>query len=109
MVSTIFAGAINFIEEDGSVRNLMIDASHYLPEGYVRAGMEAGINAGIYQNSNKLVKPILLEYNTLYKSGTANVADTTEYERAIDAYIYDPCRIDFNFMKTLVNKTETTE
>lgn len=103
MVSTIFAGAKNFIEEDGTTRNLMIDNSHYLPEGYLRAGLEAGINAGIYQKSNKMVKPILLEYNTLYKEGTANITDNALYERPIDKYIYDPCRIDFN---TLYSFTE---
>lgn len=100
MVSTIFAGAIDFIEEDGTKRNLMrTDKSHYLPEGYLRAGMEAGVNAGIYQNSNKTIKPILLEYDTLYKEGTANQPDNTEYERPVDKFIYDPCRVDLNFMK----------
>lgn len=93
MVSTIFAGALNYVEEDGTMRNLMRDASHYVPEGYLRAGMEAGVNAGIYQNSNKLVKPILLEYHTLKR------ADTTAYERSVDAYLYDPCKIDLNFMR----------
>lgn len=96
MVSTIFAGALYFVEEDGTTRNLMRDASHYVPEGYVRAGLEAGVNAGIYNNSNKLVKPILLEYHTL------KTDDTTEYERPVDKFIYDPCRVDFNFMKALV-------
>ena len=100
MVSTIFAGALKFIEEDGTVRNLMRDASHYVPEGYVRAGMEAGVNAGIYQNSNKTVKPILLEYHTLHRE------DTTEYERTVDKYIYDPCRVDFTFMRKFVNSAE---
>ena len=105
MVSTIFAGAKDFIEEDGSKRNLMIDGSHYLPEGYLRAGLEAGVNAGIYQKSNKMIKPILLEYNTLYKEGTAKTPDTKEYERDVDKYIYDPCRIDLNFMRQF-SKTE---
>ena len=99
MVSTIFAGALNYVEEDGTTRNLMRDASHYVPEGYLRAGLEGGVNAGIYNNSNKLVKPILLEYHTLKRD------DTTEYERNIDKYLYDPCRIDLNFMKTLVSET----
>lgn len=92
MVSTIFAGALYFEEEDGTTRNLMRDASHYVPEGYLRAGMEAGVNAGIYNNSGKLVKPILLEYHTLKRE------DPTKYERDVDAYIYDPCRVDFNSM-----------
>lgn len=92
MVSTIFAGALCFEEEDGTVRNLMRDASHYVPEGYVRAGLEAGVNAGIYNNSGKMVKPILLEYHTLKRE------DSTEYERDIDSFIYDPCRVDLNSM-----------
>ena len=33
LVSTVFAGAEKFIEEDGSVRNLMRDYTHYKPEG----------------------------------------------------------------------------
>lgn len=103
MVSTIMAGAKDFIEEDGSKRDLMIDASHYLPEGYLRAGMEGGINAGIYQKSNKLVKPILLEYNTLYLEGTGASPEYIEYERTVDKFIYDPCRIDLNYMKKLVS------
>lgn len=102
MVSTIFAGALKFVEEDGTTRDLMRDASHYVPEGYLRAGMEAGINAGIYNNSNKLVKPILLEYHTLKRE------DTAEHERSIDQYIYDPCRIDLSFMKSLAENVATT-
>ncbi len=93
MVSTIFDGAKKFKEEDGSIRDLMRDASHYVPEGYLRAGMEAGTNAGIYNISNKLVKPILLEYSILIRE------DNTSYERAIDNYLYNPCRIDFNCLK----------
>lgn len=100
MVSTIFAGALYFVEEDGSTRNLMRDASHYVPEGYVRAGLEAGVNAGIYMNSGKTIKPILLEYHTL------KTDDTTEYERSVDKYIYDPCRVDLNFMRSFVETTE---
>ncbi len=100
MVSTIFAGALVFVEEDGTTRNLMRDASHYVPEGYVRAGLEAGVNAGIYNNSDKLVKPILLEYHTL------KTDDATEYERPVDKFIYDPCRVDFNFMRALVSSEE---
>lgn len=92
MVSTIFDGAKKFKEEDGTIRDLMRDASHYVPEGYLRAGMEAGTNAGIYNISNKLVKPILLEYSMLIRD------DINEYERTIDKYIYDPCRIDLDFM-----------
>lgn len=108
MVSTIMAGAKDFIEEDGSKRDLMIDASHYLPEGYLRAGMEGGINAGIYQKSNKMVKPILLEYNTLYLEGTGASPKYVEYERPVDKFIYDPCRIDFNYMKKFTEAVATT-
>ena len=108
MVSTIFAGAKDFIEEDGSKRDLMIDASHYLPEGYLRAGMEGGINAGIYQKSNKMIKPVLLEYNTLYLEGTGNSPQSIEYERPVDKFIYDPCRIDFNFMRQFTEAVTTT-
>ena len=93
LVSTIFAGAEKFIEEDGSVRNLMRDYTHYKPEGYVRAGLEAGVNAGLYINSGCKVKPILLEYERLL------FTDDTVYERPVDAYLYDPCRVDLNLMK----------
>ena len=93
LVSTIFAGAEKFIEEDGSVRNLMRDYTHYKPEGYVRAGLEAGVNAGLYVNSGRKVKPILLEYERLL------FADDMVYERPVDAYLYDPCRVDLNLMK----------
>ena len=102
MVSSIFAGALYFVEEDGSIRNLMRDASHYVPEGYLRAGMEAGVNAGIYNNSNKMVKPILLEYHTL------KTDETTVYERPVDKFIYDPCRVDFNFMSRYATNVATT-
>ena len=98
MVSSIFAGATKFIEENGTTRNLMKDVSHYVPECYLRAGLEAGVNAGIYNNSNKLVKPILLEYNNLI------AADTTEHERTVDAWLYDPERIDLNFIKGIVDE-----
>lgn len=93
LVSTIFAGAEKFIEEDSSERNLMRDYTHYKPEGYVRAGLEAGVNAGLYINSGRRVKPILLEYERLL------FADETVYERPVDAYLYDPCRVDMNLMK----------
>ena len=93
LVSTVFAGAEKFIEEDGSERNLMRDYTHYKPEGYVRAGLEAGVNAGLYVNSGRRVKPILLEYERLL------FADDTVYERPVDAYLYDPCRVDLNLMK----------
>lgn len=93
LVSTIFAGAEKFIEEDGTVRNLMRDYTHYKPEGYVRAGLEAGVNAGIYVNSGKRIKPILLEYERLLFD------DTTVYERPFDKFIYDPHRVDLVLMK----------
>ena len=101
MVSSLFAGAQKFIEEDGSVRDLMRDASHYVPEGYVRAGLEAGVNAGIYNNSGKLVKPVLLEYHALYRE------DSAEYERTVDKFIYDPCRVDMNFMRGFISVEPT--
>lgn len=93
LVSTLFAGAEKFIEEDGTVRDLMRDNTHYKPEGYVRAGLEAGVNAGIYVNSGHRIKPILLEYERLLFD------DTTVYERPFDKFIYDPHRVDLNLMK----------
>lgn len=74
LVSTVFAGAKNFIKEDGTVRNLMRDTSHYVPEGYVRAGTQAGTNAGIYINSAKQVKPVLLDYHSLVNYDDSGVS-----------------------------------
>lgn len=102
LVSTVFAGAKGFIEEDGTVRNLMRDGWHYKPEGYVRAGLEAGVNSGIYINSGKKTKPILLEYHTLVND------DSTVYERSVDKFLYDPSRVDLNLMKKLASDTITS-
>lgn len=102
LVSTVFAGAEKFIKEDGTVRNLMRDYTHYLPEGYVRAGLEAGVNAGIYVNSGNKVKPILLEYERLLFD------DDTVYERPFDKFIYDPCRVDLNLMKKFASDVVTS-
>ena len=85
MASTIFAGALNFKEEDGSTRNLMRDSFHYKPEGYVRAGLEGGSNAGYYVNSG--IKPTLLEYERL-RINAAGWTDTKRYEREIDKYLF---------------------
>ena len=99
MVSTIFDGAKKFKEEDGTIRDLMRDASHYVPEGYLRAGMEAGVNAGIYNISNKLTKPILLNYSILIRE------DNNSYERTIDEYIktlpYPSCFYNPQFKKSV--------
>lgn len=102
LVSTVLAGAKTFIEEDGSIRDLMRDDSHYVPEGYLRCGIESGVNAGIYVNSNFKTKPILLEYNNIYleiKGLSANI----EYSRKVDKYLYDPCRIDIFTVTGLQN------
>jgi len=45
----------------------MRDSYHYSIEGYIYAGIEAGLNTGIYVNSQFKTKPILYEYNTEYK------------------------------------------
>ena len=102
LVSTVFAGAEKFIEEDGSVRNIMRDYTHYKPEGYLRAGMEAGVNAGIYVNSGRRIKPILLEYERLLFD------DDTVYERPVDKFIYDPHRVDLNLMKKIASDVATS-
>lgn len=102
MVSCLFAGANAFIEEDGSVRNLMrSDTSHYLPEGYLRAGLEAGINAGLYNRSGRTKKPVVMEYHPLFKE------DNTLYERAADKYLYDPYKnekADLDFLSGFVSR-----
>lgn len=102
LVSTVLAGAKTFIEEDGTVRDLMRDDSHYVPEGYLRCGIESGVNAGIYVNSNFKTKPILLEYNNIYleKKG---LLQNIEYARKVDKYLYDPCRIDIFTANDLQN------
>jgi hypothetical protein len=55
-----------------------------------------------------MVKPILLEYNTLYLEGTGASPKYIEYERPVDKFIYDPCRIDFNFMRKFTESVATT-
>ena len=64
IVST-FAGQ-NYIEDDRSVRNLMRDKCTICLKDTIGAGLEAGINAGLFVNSNKQTKPILMEYHRLY-------------------------------------------
>lgn len=94
LVSTVFAGAEKFIEEDGSIRCIMRDVTHYKPEGYIRAGLEGGVNAGIYINSGKKVKPILLEYERMLFEDQ----DARKEERPVDTWLYNPNKIDFALM-----------
>ncbi|MBR5515871.1 MAG: InlB B-repeat-containing protein, partial [Clostridia bacterium] len=89
MVSTLFAGAKTYRTADGGELNLMRDASHYIYEGYLMAGWQAGLNMGIYVNSAFTVKPLLLEYHTLYLESQGIFNDyTSGYEYL--KYIYDP-------------------
>jgi len=93
MVSTLFAGAKTFRMPDGTEVNLMRDASHYLLEGYLMAGKEAGLNAAIYVNSEFNEKPMLLEYHRRYLE-SQGLFDTNEYEHEYLRYIFDPDRIN---------------
>lgn len=102
LATTLFTGAEKFIEEDGTIRNLMRDNTHYVPEGYVRAGMDAGVNAGIYVNSGKRTKPAIIDYEKML------FADDTIYERPFDKFIYDPCRIDMNLFKQYASDMVTS-
>ncbi len=89
MVSGFFAGAKAYLQENGTVRNLMKDASHYYPEGYWRAGTEAGTNMGIYVNSAFQMKPVLLEYHTCYLK-FIGYENNTVFENAVDEYLFIP-------------------
>lgn len=102
LVTTLFTGAEKFIEEDGTIRNLMRDNTHYVPEGYVRAGLDAGVNAGIFVNSGKRTKPAIIDYEKMLFS------DDTVYERPFDKFIYDPCRIDLNLFKQYASDMVTS-
>ena len=102
LVTTLFTGAEKFMEEDGTIRNLMRDNTHYVPEGYVRAGMDAGVNAGIFVNSGKRTKPTIIDYEKML------FADDTVYERPFDKFIYDPCRIDLNLFKQYASDMVTS-
>lgn len=103
MVATTFlTGAEKFIEEDGSVRNLMRDNTHYVPEGYVRAGLDAGINAGIFVNSGHKIKPAVINYEAML------FEDGVKYERNCDKFIYDPYRIDMALFEKFAGDVVTS-
>lgn len=102
LATTLFTGAEKFIEEDGTVRNLMRDNTHYKPEGYARAGLDAGVNSGIFVNSGKRSKPIIIDYETMMFDTAAGM------ERPFDKFIYDPCRIDLNLFKQYASEIVTS-
>lgn len=102
LATTLFTGAEKFIEENCTIRNLMRDNTHYVPEGYVRAGLDAGVNAGIFVNSGKRTKPAIIDYEKML------FTDDTVYERPFDKFIYDPCRIDMNLFKQYASDMVTS-
>ena len=102
VATTLFTGAEKFIEEDGSIRNIMRDNTHYKPEGYLRAGLDAGVNAGIYINSNKKIKPIILDYETMLFDRSSDL------ERSVDKFIYNPCSVDMKLMKKFASDIVTS-
>ena len=102
LVTTLFTGAEKFIEEDGTIRNIMRDNTHYVPEGYVRAGLDAGVNAGIFVNSGNKMKPIIIDYEKMLFD------DGVSYERPFDKFVYDPYRIDMNLFKQYASDMVTS-
>ena len=102
LVTTLFTGAEKFIEEDGSIRNIMRDNTHYVPEGYVRAGLDAGVNAGIFVNSGNKMKPTIIDYEKMLFD------DGVTHERVFDKFIYDPYRIDMNLFKQYASDMVTS-
>jgi|LSQX01.3.fsa_nt_gb uncharacterized protein YjdB len=104
LVSAFFAGAKVFIEEDGTVRNLMRDSWHYVPEGYVRAGYEAGVNAAHCVSSNYAYNPILVEYNQVFLD-TIAPADSLGIERKVDKYLYHPRIFDMRTAQRIVSES----
>lgn len=69
--------------------NLMRDNYHYSIEGYIYAGIEAGLNMGIYVNSQFKTKPILYEYNTEYKK-FLHMTTPSSLDYTLDDYLYLP-------------------
>ena len=102
LVTTLFTGAEKFIEEDGTIRNIMRDNTHYVPEGYVRAGLDAGVNAGIFVNSGNKMKPIIIDYEKMLFD------DGVSHERPFDKFVYDPYRIDMNLFKQYASDMVTS-
>ena len=102
LATTLFTGAEKFIEDNGTVRNLMRDNTHYIPEGYVRAGLDAGVNAGVFVNSGKKIKPVIMNYESLLFD------DGITYERPYDKFVYDPYRIDINLFKRFASDVVTS-
>lgn len=102
LVTTLFTGAEKFIEEDGTIRNIMRDNTHYVPEGYVRAGLDAGVNAGIFVNSGNKMKPVIIDYEKMLFD------DGISHERPFDKFVYDPYRIDMNLFKQYASDMVTS-
>ena len=95
LVSTVLAGAKAYTRPGESTPvNLMRDTSHYLLEMYNYAGIEAGINAGIYVNSGHASKPILYEYNNDYLK-SVGLYEETPYDYEFEKYLYIPNKNGF--------------
>lgn len=96
LVSTILAGAKVYTRPGESTAvNLMRDSSHYLLEMYNYAGIEAGINAGIYVNSGHCSKPILYEYNNDYLKAIGQY-EKVSIDFDLENYLYIPNKNGFN-------------
>ena len=105
LVSTILAGAKSYTRPGESTPvNLMRDTSHYLLEMYNYAGIEAGINAGIYVNSGHTSKPILYEYNYDYLK-SVGLYEEAPHDYELEKYLYIPNKNGFHdFHNPQVNK-----
>jgi len=103
LVSTFFSGAKAFRDFDGRVRDLSKSEIGYLPEAYLRTGMEAGLNTGLYINSG--CKPVILDYEPLYLENIDNSSDEI-YDSAADKYIYDPLPVGISYMLSFKRSIE---
>ena len=92
LLSTAFNAAKCWKYSDGTTANLMRDTWHYFLEMYNYAGLESGINMGVYLNTNYNVKPILYDYHVDYLKFINKYEKPQNLMFAVDEYLYNPNR-----------------
>ena len=89
VISTILAGIKVYEYPNGQTKNLMRDTWHFLLEGYCYTGIEAGLNLGLYVNSEFICKPVLYEYNNDYLKSISQYIPVPG-DSVLDSYLYFP-------------------